>query len=276
MNFERNRNCSFDIGMAQYILQAAIEGATTLQRDAALVSRWQQALALLPDYPTTRAQDPVVVDVEGARPINYNISVPATPVFPADVVTWQSPAAQRALFKRTIESIQWNGNNSMVMLGVARARLDMPGTLKWMRDEVQARLRPNGTLTLNRLGANFNSFGHYTEQFAATMVLSELLVQSVGDIIRVFPAWPPEHNARFRRLRTQGGFLVSASIEDHRIARIDVESTAGGQLRMISPWKRIQFGDAGQASRQSLAPDAQGVVALGTRPGDHLIFEAQE
>jgi alpha-L-fucosidase 2 len=271
--FERNRNCSFDISMAQYILQAAIEGATTLQRDGQLVTRWQQALALLPDYPTTKTEEPVVVDVEDAPPINYNIAVPATPVFPGDVVTWQSPAAQRALFQRTIESIQWNGNNSMVMLGVARARLDMLDTLEWMREEVQARLRPNGTLTLNRLGAGFNSFGHYTEQFAASMVLSELLVQSVGDVIRVFPTWPRQRNARFRRLRTQGGFLVSADIKDSKIVRIDIESTVGGSLRMVSPWKRISFSYSGQTSRRSLAPDAQGIVAVSTRQGDHLIFE---
>lgn len=274
MNFERNRNCSFDIGMARYILQAAIEGATTLHCDAEYVTRWQQALALLPDYPTTQTEEPVVVDVEGAPPINYNITVPTTPVFPADVITWQSPAAQRDLFRRTIESVRWNGNNAMVMLGVARARLDMPGTLGWMREEVQSRLRPNGTLTLNRLGANFNSFGHYTEQFAATMVLSELLVQSVGDIIRVFPAWPHERSARFRRLRTQGGFLVSGSTENGKISRIEIESTAGGRLRMVSPWKGIQFGYAGQTSRQALTQNAQGVVALSTRPGDHLIFAA--
>jgi len=272
-NFERNRNCTFDISMARYILQAASEGATTLQRDAQSVTRWQQALALLPDYPTTKTDNPVVVDVEGAPPINYNITVPATPVFPGDVVTWQSPAAQRSLFKRTIESIQWNGNNSMVLLGVARARLDMPDTLDWMREEVQARLRPNGTLTLNRLGAGFNSFGHYTEQFAASMVLSELLVQSVGDVIRVFPAWPQQRNARFRHLRTQGGFLVSAEIKDSEIGRIDIESTAGGLLRMVSPWKGITFGYAGQTSRRSLAPDPQAIVAVSTRQGDHLIFE---
>jgi len=274
-NFEKNRNCSFDISMAQYILNAAIEGATTLHCDPDCITRWTRALALLPDYPSTKTENPVVVDVEGASPINYNITVPATPVFPSDVVTWQSPAPQRALFKRTIESIQWNGNNSMVMLGVARARLDMPDTLGWIAEEVEARLRPNKTPTLNRLGAHFNAFGHYTEQFAATMLLSELLIQSVGDVIRVFPAWPRERNARFRHLRTQGGFLVSAEIKDRRIDRIDIESTVGGPLRMLSPWKGISFSYAGQTSRRSIAPDAQGIVSLSTRSGERLIFKPQ-
>lgn len=274
-NFQRNRNCTFDISMVRYVFKAAIEGATTLQCDSPLVTRWKKSLALLPDYPTTKTDAPVVVDVEGAPPINYNITVPATPVFPGDGVTWQAPAAQRALFKRTLESLEWNGNNSMVMLGVARARLGMRGTLDWMRAEVESRLRPNGTLTLNRRGAHFNDFGHYTEQFAATMVLSELLVQSVGDVIRVFPAWPRQRNARFRQLRTQGGFLVTSSMENGKIDRIVVKSTVGGPLRIVSPWETITVSPADRVTCRTLTLDAQSIADVSTRPGDNLVFEPQ-
>lgn len=42
----------------------------------------------------------------------------------------------------------------------------MPGTADWVRGELAARERPNGTITLNRLGHHFNNAGHYTEQFA--------------------------------------------------------------------------------------------------------------
>jgi hypothetical protein len=273
-NFERNRNCTFDIAMVRYILQAAIEGATTLACDSDLVTRFRVELALLPDYPRRQSEEPVVVDVEDAPPINYNIVVPTTPVFPGDVVTWQSSAEQRMLFARTLESIQWNGNNSMVMLGVARARLDMPGTLDWMREEVKARSRPNGTLTLNRLGAHFNSFGHYTEQFAAGMVLSELLLQSVDDVIRVFPAWPEQQDARFHELRAQGGFLVSSSLAAGKIDSVEVESTAGGPLRLVSPWRKIAIRASGEGPSRSLTPDAQGIVQVPTRPGERWVFEA--
>ena len=268
---DRNRNCAFDIAMVRYTLQAAIEGATILRQDPDLVTRFRAALAVLPDYPCTQAERPVVVDVQDAPPIEYNITVPTTPVFPGDVVTWQSPDEQRELFARTLESIRWNGNNSMVMLGVARARLDMPETLDWMREEVKARLRPNGTLTLNRLGAHFNSFGHYTEQFAATMVLSELLLQSVNDVIRVFPAWPRQRDARFQRLRAQGGFLVSSSCIAGKIESIEVESTVGGPLRLVSPWPRLIV-HAAEAVSRPLTPDAQGIVQMPTRPGNRWMF----
>ena len=164
----------------------------------------------------------------------------------------------------------------MVMLGVAQARLDMPGTLDWMREEVKARLRPNGTLTLNRLGARFNSFGHYTEQFAATMVLSELLLQSVDGVIRVFPAWPKQKEARFQRLRAQGGFLVSSSLADGKIDSIKVESTVGGLLRLVSPWEQIAVRSSAEIKSRLLTRDAEGIVQVSTHPGDHLIFEGYQ
>ena len=80
----RNRNCAFDIGMVRYTFSAAIEGAETLGRDEELAKRFRECLRLLPDYPTTKTEKPVVVDVQDAPPITYNIVVPATPVFPAD------------------------------------------------------------------------------------------------------------------------------------------------------------------------------------------------
>ncbi len=272
-NFARNYNGTFDIAMFRYIFQAAIEGATTLGCDEKLVARWKKALASLPDYPTTKGPDPIVVDVQGAPPITYNIAVPAVPVFPADVVTWFSPAAEKKLFARTIQKLRWNGNNSMVILGVARARLSMPGTADWLRAEIKARLRPNKTITLNRLGAGFNNFGHYTEQFAATMAVSELLLQSVGDIIRVFPAWPKDKPARFENLRAQGGFLVSAEQADGKIPRVKVTSTVGGKLRLLSPWPKITVRRGG-GKGQVLKADKRGIVTLDTRPGEKLIFAA--
>lgn len=105
------------------------------------------------------------------------------------------------------------------------------------------------------------------------MVLSELLVQSVGDVIHVFPAWPEQRNARFRRLRTQGGFLISSDIMDGRIGPVEIYSTVGGPLRIFSPWQAITVRRSGQTRSRSLALDALGMVEVSTRPGDRLVFE---
>jgi len=269
--FARNVNGTFDIAMFRYMFNAAIEGATALGRDEGLVARWKKTLAALPDYPTTKGPDPIVVDMQGAPPITYNITVPAVPVFPADVVTWWSPQSQKALFARTIDSLRWNGNNSSIMLSVARARLSMPGTAEWVRKTLAARYRPNGTFGLNVVGSGFNAHGHYTEQFASTMAVSELLIQSVGDIIRVFPAWPKATPARFVDLRTQGGFLVSAAQANGAVRELRIVSTVGGTLRLLSPWPVIAVSRNGARS-VPLKRDARGIVELDTRGGEQLVF----
>jgi len=266
-NLLRNRNGTFDIAFARYTMQAAIEGATTLGRDTELAARLRKAIERLPDYPTTGGDEPIVVDVQDAPPINYNIAVPVVPVFPADVVTWFAAEPEKTLFARTVERVRWNGYNSSIIVPIARARLSLPGTWEFLKREMQARSRPNGTITL-RAG---DRCGHFTEQFAAAAAVSELLLQSVGDIIRVFPAWPKDKDARFRDLRAQGGFLVSAAQQGSTTGPIAVTSTAGGKLRLLCPWPGASV-QSGDGKLGVLRTDARGVVELDTTPGQRLLL----
>jgi hypothetical protein len=264
---ERNWNCAFDIAMARYTLRAAIEGTEALGRDEGLAASCRHALALLPEYPTG-GNGPVVVDVEGAPPITYNITVPTTPVFPGDDVTWFSSDEQKTLFSRTLDAVKWNGNNSAFIMSIGRARMSLPGAREYLKHEIEARRRPNRTLTLNRPGAGFNSFGHYTEQFAAAYAIGELLLQSVGDILRVFPAWPADQQARFTHLRTEGGFLVSGEMTREGIQLVRVESTAGGPLRILNPWPGETVRVVRNGKTVSAEPDARGVLVVATARGD--------
>jgi alpha-L-fucosidase 2 len=75
----------------------------------------------------------------------------------------------------------------------------------------------------------------------AANALIELLLQSHGGKIRVFPAVPVEWAcAEFQSLREQGAFLVSAIRINGRTARVDVQSLAGEPLLLkISGWTGI-------------------------------------
>ncbi len=271
--FRRNRDGTFCIAYFHCIFDAAIEGAGILGQDESLVARWKAAKALLPDYPLNPGEPKVVVDVEGAEPITYNIPVPTTPVFPADQIGFSSDSATQGLFARTLAGLEHNGNNAPVMLAVARARLGTADALSWLRTELMHRERRNGTLSFNRIdsGHKFNDFGHYTEMFGAALAVSELLLQSVGDVIRVFPAWPKKLSARFAQLRTQGGFLVSAEYADGKVGALRVESTAGGPLRLELPWDACEVRNAAGAWKPVTAA-ADGTATIQTAPGDMLEF----
>ncbi len=276
--FLRNRNCAFDIGMIRFTLEAAIEGATTLGRDGELVERFKKTLSRLPDYPTSGGKEPVVVDVLGAGPITYNLPVPAFVVFPCGQVTRQSPTAERELFIRTVARLRRHPAFAPELLGIARARLGMSDAYQWFYNEVAPRMRANGTmLGVPRDRSHpFNFFGPANQQFGGmTAAISELLVQSAGDVIRVLPAWPKDKPVGFRNLRAQGGFLVSAVQAGGKIEELSIAATVGGKLRLQSPWPTIVARDAETGQETSLKPDQQGIVELDTRPDQRIRFQPQ-
>ena len=264
------RNCTADLAFFRFTFRAAIEGAGVLGCDAELVGRFQRELARLPDYPIYGQPEPMVTDVANAAPINYNIAVPVLPVFPADQVTWFSPEKQKQLFRRTIEHVSWNGYNSSVIMSVARARLGLPDTWSWIKREMFRRSRPNGTITLSP----GDRCGHFTEQFAAAGAVSEMLLQSVDDIVRVFPAWPKDKPARFANLRAQGGFLVSAEQTEGRIIKVSVVSTVGGKLRLVSPWPVMDVVTGQKAALASAKTGVVPIVEFDTRSGERIVLRA--
>ena len=77
---------------------------------------------------------------------------------------------------------------------------------------------------------------YLSESVGIAAAISEFLLQSVDNVIRVFPCWPKEKDAAFARLRAQGGFLVSACQKDGKVVKLTVTSTVGGKLRLVCPW----------------------------------------
>ncbi|MCX7003293.1 MAG: hypothetical protein NTV22_08480 [bacterium] len=67
---------------------------------------------------------------------------------------------------------------------------------------------------------------------AVTAIL-ELLVQCCGEEIRVLPRLPKGwHTLAFDGIRTEGAFLVGATVEDGRVVEVRVTSLAGAPLRL--------------------------------------------
>ena len=276
LGFERNLDCTFDIAMFRFTLDAAIEGALALGTDRAKIERWEATNRLLPAYPVHKGPPEIVLDVRTDQPKDiYNLPVPVTPIFPGDQVGWFSPEPVQALFRRTMEHhMPINGNNSTVILGMARVRLATPDAYDWLRTELGLRERHNGTLSLNRLEPphRFNDFGLYSEMAGAALPVTEMLMQSVGKRVRLFPAWPASMTARFRNLRALGGFLVSAEHRGGQVKALEVRSTAGQELALVSPWKRAEVRTSKRARWGIAATDADGVIHLQTRIGQELTF----
>jgi alpha-L-fucosidase 2 len=110
--------------------------------------------------------------------------------------------------------------------------------------------------------------------FGAALPVSELLLQSVGGTIRLFPAWPKGTKAAFATLRTEGGFLVSAEQNTERVVSVRIESTAGGALRVLSPWNKGEVSRDGGTSWSAIALDETGILRAETQPGEVVMLRA--
>jgi hypothetical protein len=72
--------------------------------------------------------------------------------------------------------------------------------------------------------------------FAGASATIELLLQSWGNKVRVFPAVPSGwKQSSFRDLRAEGGFLVSAAREEGKTAWVSIESLVGEALVLKVP-----------------------------------------
>ena len=117
--------------------------------------------------------------------------------------------------------------------------------------------------------ADLTVFAPTNAAFDATV--NALGLQSVDDIIRLFPALSPGINARFNDLRAQGGFLVSAEGSAENVKTLQITSLYGGELRLLSPCPKIEAGKKDQ-NYSSLKPDQRGVVTIQTKAGDTWAF----
>jgi hypothetical protein len=227
---------TFDLAYARFTLRAAITAAGELGRDADLVARFRKAIELLPDYPTAPDAEgnPIVVDWTGCkfRQISkHNLTVPSVPVFPGEQVTWFSPEPEKALFINTIRQTRHGGFNSTVILSVTKARLSMPEAASDLYNYYKPNVQPNGMFY-------WPMHGYYlSESTGIAACISEFLLQSVDNIIRVFPCWPADcGDASFTNLRAQGGFLVSAELKAGTVVKLEIKSTVGGKLQLLNPW----------------------------------------
>lgn len=109
--------------------------------------------------------------------------------------------------------------------------------------------------------------------FAAATAVNEMLLQSWGGKIRLFPALPQEWDASFRDLRAEGAFQVSAVQEGGQVRYLAIRSLAGGTCRVVNPW--LDGGvrlSGGKGEGRSL--DVSGkVLVFETEPGEEYCIE---
>jgi len=240
-------NTNYDLTLVRFLFDANREMATALG-DLTAARAWQEALGHL---------GPLDIDADSgaltfARAFPYLDShrhfSHAMAVYPIGSVHVEGSDADRRVVAATLDQIaqrgtrQWVGYSFSWMSAMAARAGQADRALEFAQAFARAFIGPNG-FHLNgdqtKSGLSAFTYRPFTLEgnFLEMQALHEMLLQSWGGVLRVFPAVSAQwRDVSFDRLRAEGGFTVSASRAAGRTARVEVRSTVAGTLRLRDPF----------------------------------------
>lgn len=236
---------NYDLALMKFLFKAASEMASALDlQDEA--KHWSEIGAQLPDFDL--AEDGSLTFAKGfPYQGSHRHFSHAMAFHPLGLIDWSDgPEAQR-IIRATVNRLDqygpdyWTGY-SYSWLGNMKARMfDGEGAAQALRTFAECFCLKN-TFHANGdqsgTGKSLFTYRPFTLEgnFAFASGIQEMLLQSHTGVIQVFPAIPKTwKDVSFKQLRAMGGYLVSASMENGKMASLEVYSERGGRVKVVVP-----------------------------------------
>ena len=274
-----SHNSVITVASVKYMLRFTLEAAEILGDENEYLDKFRTLLNGLPAYPT-------VTDDWGTRfkdsedaPANLWIRHPSMlmPIFPTGEIDIESPKEIRETVLNTVRYLEENceiGVFQVSWLAAVAARMgDGQRSLRLLYEMgMDHLLRSNGLAAeenerfmnfclICRQPLYYPCMMEFTGEMLAAV--NEMLMQSNGGIIRLFPAMPdgnPEidrllrhgqpindytarhrdypawNDVSFDKLLARGAFEVSSELKDGKVTYLKITSKVGGKVRVTSPY----------------------------------------
>ena len=247
-------NSSYDLALMRWLFAALDEMAHQLDRPEE-AERWRAVLDQLDPLPISHTGDFLG---EGPGPLLLTDNTPLheshrhhshlMAVHPLGLLHVEGSDFDRKVIDESLRQIArlgtgwWCGYSFSWMACIA-ARCGRPGMALHMLDcYLKGFISRNG-FHLNgdfkRLGMSWCDYRPFTLEgnFAAAQAVHEMLLQSWGGVVRVFPAVPDSWaDVSFDTLRAEGALQVSAERSGGRTVAVRIVSRHGGPLRLRDPF----------------------------------------
>ena len=275
----KGRDAAFDLALVRYLFTAIIEAARQLAMDERATEAYRQALKNLAPLPA----DEDGIQVYAGVPLEHSHRhfSHLLAIHPLGLLHVEGDEAERDLIERSLAHLRhigtghWSGWSfpwaALIACRARRARM-AHSMLRFYTDQVAL---PN---TL-QVSVDWRQTGFYTAEhgfintleagFGAAAAVMEMLLQSWGGKIRLFPCLPDGWGeASFDTLRAEGAFLVSASYRDGLVEWVHIASEAGGECAVHNPWSQSDalLRDLNTGAERSLSGE---VLRFATEAGGH-------
>ncbi|MBS0197813.1 MAG: hypothetical protein JSR77_13745 [Planctomycetes bacterium] len=240
-------NSNYDGALLRFLFSINAEMADATG-DPAAADRWRKTLALLAPLdidPTTHA-----LTFAKGQPFDqsHRHFSHAMAIHPLGLITIEGSDDDRKTIAATLDQIEAKGTKqwcgySFAWFSAMCARAGQPQrALKYLRDYERAFTGPNG-FHLNgdqsKSGLSDFTYRPFTLEgnFLAMEAMHEMLLQSWGGVVRVFPAVDPSWaDVSFDNLSAQGGFRIGATRRAAQTVSVTILAEAPGILHLRDPF----------------------------------------
>ncbi|MBP8539147.1 Tat pathway signal sequence domain protein [Streptomyces sp. MK37H] len=215
-------DCNYDLMLLRWGCATLLDAARILGVKDPSAPRWREVLAKLTPYPVDENGFMIGAGVPFAKSHRHYSHMLA--VYPLYEVTWEDPA-KRELIETSLN--HWVGFEGALQgytfTGAASMSAQMgrgEDALKYLGELMRRFIQPN---------TMYKESGPVIETpLSAAQSLHDMVCQSWGGVIRIFPALPAAWSELMvHDFRTQGAFLLSAAREGGRTRWVRLRSEAG-------------------------------------------------
>jgi len=259
------RDCTTDLALLKWGCEALLQSCERLRISDPLIPRWREVVEKLTDFPTNETGLMVGRDLALEKPHRHLGHL--MPLYPLHQITWDQNES-RDLIERSLQHGAVPGlkgdflNFTKAWASCMHASIGRSQTAYELFMDCFQTMWPNTMFAFS--GQNIET------PLIAVQPIHEMLLQSWGDKIRIFPAapeaWP---DVTFHNLRAEGAFLVSASRKEGRTRWVRIKSLVGEPCRVWTEFSgTVQF----QGAIQGIDKPQNGVVELKLKKGDEVVL----
>ncbi len=249
--FKAFKNANYNLAIIRWLLSTLIETSEEINANTTEVLHWKQTLKDLIPYPVDK--NGLMIGSEQAVDIShrhYSHLLALYPLFQLDPTSEKD----RELIDKSV--VHWHKiDNGQGLVGYSYTGAASLYAALGRGNDAYENLQHFLTKQIGNGGAILLTNTFYMEAegknpvietpLSAASAIMEMLLQSWGEKIRVFPATPDLwKDASFHKLRAEGGFLVSASRKNGKTEWVKIKSLAGKPCVLYLPeWKTLPVSD---------------------------------
>lgn len=235
-------NSNSDLAILRWLFGANEEMASALGRhdDA---RKWKTALLNLDELAVEGDAGALRLSPDESQTTSHRHLAHLMAIYPLGILHRDGTDRERAIIDASLQQIERLGDKAYcgyshawrasMMARSGRPEQALESLLKYL-----PATRRNGFHCNNPKSSAVTLEGN----FAAGQAVHEMLLQSWGGKLRIFPAMPEQwKDAAFDRLRAEGGFIVSARRVAGKTVTVTITATVDQSLQLINPFGDIAF-----------------------------------